>query len=396
MNPFLLVAVAACVISPPVSGVAGETEVPDARAAVQRSLPFIEKFSTQWMTDKKCNSCHVVTFHVWSHAAAAARGLDVDRSRLVQWTQWALADSLSDRRWQGLRAQALTNLKAAGMSDELIKKLKTLGTRNFTKEPDFLAALEKAIGKEELARHKDALLREAKLPNNGGGPDTLAQILLGRSAGVEEQAATDSYAAVHALLLEWQEPDGSWLAAGQLPELKWDGAKEMNAATTMWSLLAVSAGNPGDEATTRSRERALTYLQTAPPGKTVQTLALRLIVAHQFEETSEGESWRAELLSRQNEDGGWCWWPDNKTSDAFATGQALYALGRTGRDSSDPAVARAWQFLLQTQGKDGGWEVPQQAVNKKDRKLNVYPFWGTAWAAIGILQTLPATPGPGG
>ena len=51
----------------------------DVRAAVQRSLPFIEKIGVEWMHTRKCNSCHTVTFLVWSHNAAAAHGLDVDR-----------------------------------------------------------------------------------------------------------------------------------------------------------------------------------------------------------------------------------------------------------------------------------------------------------------------------
>ncbi|MDB6007141.1 MAG: 2,3-oxidosqualene cyclase [Prosthecobacter sp.] len=389
MKPCLFISVAVCAMASSVPGAAGEATVPAMREAVQRSLPFIEKTSTKWMAENRCNSCHVVTFHVWSHTAAAAHGLDVDKQSLTNFTQWALSNSLAEDHWQRLRMQAMINLKTAGMSDELIKKLETLGTKNFTTEPLFLAALEKAIGKEDLAKYKDALLRESKLPDNGGGPDTLAQLLLGRSAADEDRAMSDSYAAVRALLLEWQEPDGSWLAAGQLPGLKWEDDKEMNAATTMWSLLALSAGDPTDAALMKSRERALAYLQTIPPGKTAQTLALRLIIAHQFSEPAQAKTRCAEVLSRQNPDGGWSWWQDSKVSDAFATGQVLYALGTVGRLGGDPEVGRAWQFLLQSQGVDGRWEVPQQGINKKVRKLNVYPCWGTAWAAIGILQTMP-------
>jgi hypothetical protein len=305
--------------------------------------------------------------------------------------KWALADCLSDRKWFGFHAQQLLNVKAAGLPEPLLAKVKPLLKKNFSKEPDYLAALEKALGKDDLEKHKEILFREGRLPNNGGGPDTLAQILLGLAPLCEDKAIKDSYLSIRSLLLEWQEPDGSWLAQGQLPSMKWDGEKEMNDATTMWSVLAVSACDSVEESLLRSRQRALEYLKTSAPGKTVQSLALHLMIAHKFGDPSRAGALRSELLARQREDGGWSWWKDNRTSDAFATGQALYALGSTGCNGRDPAVARAWKFLIQSQAEDGSWEVPQESINTRPRKLNVYTFWGTTWAAIGILQTLPAT-----
>ena len=78
--------------------------------------------------------------------------------------KWALADCLSDRHWFGVHAQQLSNLKAAGLPEAVLTKLKTLGAKNFPKEQDFLPALEKALGKEDLEKHKELLLRIARLP----------------------------------------------------------------------------------------------------------------------------------------------------------------------------------------------------------------------------------------
>jgi len=132
---------------------------------------------------------------------------------------------------------------------------------------------------------------------------------------------------------------------------------------------------------------ALQSQKESEPGVTIQSLALRAIVAHDFDgaDAVRAKTLAAELLARQNPDGGWSWTTERKTSEAFSTGQALWALGR---DGADPAVQRAWKFLLATQSPDGSWPVPQEAINTRARKLNVYTFWGTAWATIGMLQTL--------
>ena len=79
------------------------------------------------MQERKCNSCHNVTFLVWSHNEAAARGFDVDRTKLAEWTKWSLADSLSDRFWFMLRPRAMASLKADGFPEALLAKLKPLG-----------------------------------------------------------------------------------------------------------------------------------------------------------------------------------------------------------------------------------------------------------------------------
>src|SRR5262245_25901921 len=83
--------------------VGADAPAADVRAAVERALPYLEKVGTAWMRGRKCNSCHVVTFLVWSHNAAAAHGLDVDRAKLAEWTRWSLADSLEENYWFGVR-----------------------------------------------------------------------------------------------------------------------------------------------------------------------------------------------------------------------------------------------------------------------------------------------------
>jgi hypothetical protein len=388
------VAIFATVIACQVSAAPPGPTSQSVRGAVERSLPYVERVGTAWMQEKKCNSCHNVTFLVWTHDEAAARGFDIDRTKLTQWTKWSLADSLSDRFWFKLRPRAMASLKADGFPQALLAKLKPLEGKTYLTQQEYLDALEAAVGGENLTANKERLLKEATLPNNGGGPDTLSQLLLGQATSRQDESVKESYGAIRSLLLQWQEPDGSWEAQGQLPGLKWAGATEMHEATTMWSLLAISAGNSKNKAIVRSRERALESLKKVTPESTLQTLALHLVIAHQFGEPARTNALLKELVGRQNADGGWGWIKQGKGSDAFATGQALYALGLLDHDGKDPAVSRAWEFLLRTQEQDGSWQVPQEAINTRRRGLNVYPFWGTAWATIGMLQTLPAADHP--
>jgi hypothetical protein len=388
--PFKILLVSMVAVVPAARGGAAppEATVADMRAAVQRSLPYIEKVGTAWMRERKCNSCHTVTFMIWSHNEAVARGLDVDRAKLAEWTNWSLADALSDRRWFKLRPASIDALRGAGVSDVVLAKLKPLIGATHLSEAKYDEALKAALGEADFARHRAALIAQARLPNNGGGPDTLGQLLLGRAAQPDKAVTIESYAAVRSLLLEWQEPDGSWQAAGQLPSLKWSSPGEMNDATTLWSVLALSGAGDSKEHAANQR-RAVQSLKESKPGITLQSLVLHAIVAHDLGELAGAKTLAAELLARQNTDGGWSWTIEKKTSEAFSTGQALYALGRIGRDSADPAVGRAWKFLVATQSPDGSWRVPQDAINTRPRKLNVYDYWGTAWSAIGVLQTLP-------
>src|SRR4051794_9852663 len=89
--------------------------VQQVRGAIERSLPFTEKVGSDWMDQRNCNSCHVVAFQVWSHNSAAVRGFDVDRNKLTEWTEWALADAHSDRYWFKLRPFAIEALKSDGV-----------------------------------------------------------------------------------------------------------------------------------------------------------------------------------------------------------------------------------------------------------------------------------------
>ena len=100
----------------------------------------------------------------------------------------------------------------------------------------------------------------------------------------------------------------------------------------------------------------------------------------------------AELLKRQNADGGWSQIP-TLPSDAYATGQALYALRESGvLKPSSPAYKKGAQFLIDTQYPDGSWFVRSRANPFQPYFETGFPFgdhqWISAaasnWAALAL------------
>lgn len=322
-----------------------DTEV---RRAVERSLPYLERGSLSWMEERGCVSCHHVPFLIWSHNEASDRGIEVDDEKVQAWTNWAFVNMLAQRE-------------------------------------------------------------------DGGGIDTMSQMLLGRDRTSPWRRkpprhfkTSDPYEALFDLLLDRQEEDGSWPPEGQLttpPEL-----------TTGWVLLAFASrdqkeGDPGvgldpdkdladplpkllesiEERLPKSRERALDYLRGIDPHETNEALLLRAVLERTFENSEDGPLAK-KLLLRQNPDGGWSNRFDRPESDAYATGQTLYGLSLLEAPLDHPAIVKARSFLIQTQRADGSWFVAADRVRagKSGESLDeIFTYWGSAWAAVGLLRTLP-------
>src|SRR5262249_39794518 len=157
-------------------------------------------------------------------------------------------------------------------------------------------------------------------------------------------------------------------------------APETQAATTMWTVLALASLEKPAEAVTRSRDQGLAWIKkNAKPGQSNESLLLCLLIEHQFGESARALDLRQELLAKQNPDGGWSWL-HGEASDAFATGQSLYALGYTGLPADDPALVRARTFLVKSQRPDGSWYVPTTKKNKPKDNEGLASYWGSAWA----------------
>jgi mono/diheme cytochrome c family protein len=144
-------------------------------------------------------------------------------------------------------------------------------------------------------------------------------------------------------------------------------------------------------------DRARKWLWTVK-AETTEDAAYQLLGLHWAGEPAEKLADLAKaLLSQQRKDGGWAQLPKLE-SDAYATGQALYALSRAVKH---PATSPAWQhglrFLLGTQCDDGSWHVISRAYPFQPTMDSGFPHgrdsWisaaGTSWAVLAMTEALP-------
>lgn len=77
-------------------------------------------------------------------------------------------------------------------------------------------------------------------------------------------------------------------------------------------------------------------------------------------------------------------------SDAWATGQAIYALAHAGFKSDASIIARAHAFLIRTQREDGSWPMTSRPI-KPDGKgaTSLIPITGggSAWGVLGLVRS---------
>jgi hypothetical protein len=104
---------------------------------------------------------------------------------------------------------------------------------------------------------------------------------------------------------------------------------------------------------------------------------------------------KAELLALQRPNGGWAQLP-SMDPDAYASGQALWALHAAGMPASDPAYRKGSDYLLTTQLEDGTWFVRTRAFGFQPYFETGFPHGksqfistvATSWAAIALTYTL--------
>ena len=193
---------------------------------------------------------------------------------------------------------------------------------------------------------------------------------------------------------EMQTAEGNWRTfQGRRPPMM-AGAYQ-TAALCIFSLKAY--GPPAEKADTdKAIARAAAWLEASKPGNT-QDRAFHLMGLTWANASSAAIANSAKaLVASQRADGGWSQLP-TMGSDAYATGQALYALSVAGKmHSMDAAYARGVKYLLRTQAPDGSWHVKTRSIWLQPYFDSGFPYahdqWisvaGTSWAVMALTATV--------
>lgn len=306
--------------------------VPDAAAgttaAIDGGLAFLVKDALAWKAEHNCASCHHAGLVVWAMREAKQRGRAVDEAVLGDLTTW-IAEG------EGKTGVARPADRPKAMNTKALSFALALGA-----DPQ---------------------------------PDAATQAGLARMLGTIKADQTDG---------------GSWVA--------WPDTRPPifgpsdDTATAMATLALVPAAAAGDEAATAARDRGAKWLTETKTDDDPQSVAMRLVLWQRLGRPAEElEPLARRIADRQNADGGWSQAAD-MASDAWATGQALYALAHAGLGADHPAVARGRAFLVASQRADGSWPMTSRPIKpggEGSKSLIPITGAGSAWAVLGLVRS---------
>lgn len=305
-----------------------DTDATAVQAAIERGMAFLVRDALAWKKEHNCVSCHHAALVVWSLREAKLRGLAVDEPVLAELTQW-------------------------------------------------------------MAQSGDG---KVSLPRPEGRPKAFNSKALYFSLALAADPQPDEptrqgRAALLATVKADQTEDGAWSA---WPDTRPPIFGPSDDTLTSLAALSLLPAAGSDVQAKNALDRAVGWLDRTECDDDPQSLAMRLVLWRRIERPEEERrALAARILERQSDDGGWRQAAD-MPSDAWATGQALYALAHAGLSADAPAVARGRAFLVRTQRDDGAWPMtsrPSPPSGAGATSLIPITGAGSAWAVLGLVRS---------
>ena len=310
---------------------------------VDRAIGYLETESAAWLNTRKCAACHHAPLPLWALAEAERQGYSIDKKYLDE-----TFDSL------------------------LGSKEKLLGTKIF--------------------------------PNPADPPDPRPQgrglnmglpllAVAARSLPSLSQAQNDSLKRITEEIVNKQQADGSWefFASLRRPPIN-----ESQITDAAWIIMALEdeAKSESTESHSAALAKAAAWFDAVKATDLHQEKALKLLLAARSGKARERlQPMIDELLTLQRSDGGWSQTVPEPKSDAFATGQSLYALSLAGYTADDSAIKRAIDFLVVTQLPDGSWPMSSRATPNGEpgsaTLLTPITCAAASWATLALTRLTP-------
>ncbi|MES2463717.1 MAG: ankyrin repeat domain-containing protein [Armatimonadota bacterium] len=322
-----------------------------ARSAALRSLPRIETSARRFASQAACVSCHHEGLGLMTTGLAKKRGFPYDP---------ALVATQIEKIVKGDEANAAA-LHGVLPHPEQYKHVPTVDMGEFTPGVAFLYS--------GLLAH-------------------------GRAAGQPQSDAVQ-------ILAHQQFDDGWWgFYMQRAPIQSSDFATTAMAIRLMQSYMPKESRKEAEERISKARAWLVKAKALTNEDRTFRLLGLKWAGAGAKDIAGAARALRA----MQRPDGGWAQLPTSVQgqnyvrSDAYATGQALYALNMAGGVAvTSDCYQRGVRFLLRTQDDDGTW-----FVNKRALPINTYldagfphgesqyiSYGGSCWATMALMLAAP-------
>lgn len=310
---------------------------------VDRAIGYLQKESADWLNTRKCAACHHAPMPFWALSEADQQGYAIDKQYLAE-------------------------------------KI------------------------ESLLGSKDKLLASRIFPDPSVPPDPRPQgrglnmglpflAVAARSLPSLEEGQKQSLKLIAEEIVNKQQPDGSWewFAGLRRPPIN-----ESPTTDAAWIIMALE-GETGPDAPESQRAalaKAIAWLDAAPQRDLHQDKAFKVLMGvRSGKPRDEIQSTIDELLALQRADGGWSQTVSEPKSDAFATGQTLYALSLAGYTAERPEIKRGIDFLVATQLPDGTWPMISRSTpdgsEGSSKLLTPINCAASSWATLGLARLVP-------
>jgi hypothetical protein len=247
---------------------------------VERSIGYLQTESAAWLKNRGCAACHHVPMPIWALSEAEQQGYGIDKKYLADTVESLLG------------------------SEEKLKASRIFPDPASPPDP----------------RPQGRGLNMG-LPFLAVAAQSLPSLTEGQKQNLKR---------INEEIIKKQQPDGSWefFATLRRPPIN-----ESQTTDAVWIIMALEGEIRPDtpESQRTALAKAIDWLDAAKPADLHQDKALKVlrgIRAGKSRDTLQPTI--GELLALERPDGGWSQTVPELKSDAFATGQTLYALSLAG------------------------------------------------------------------